>query len=83
MKGLGREFREALRLFVRSPAFVAAVVLPMALALGANTALFTVIRGVALAQGRPGSCSSSSNHAAYSSTPRRACVQSKNSLGAW
>jgi len=48
MKALDREFREALRLFVRSPAFVAAVVLPMALALGANTALFTVIRGVML-----------------------------------
>lgn len=48
MKGLDREFREALRLVVRSPAFVAAVVLPMALALGANTALFTVIRGVLL-----------------------------------
>jgi len=48
MKGLDREFREALRLFVRSPAFVAAVVLPMALALGANTSLFTVIRGVLL-----------------------------------
>jgi predicted permease len=48
MKGLDREFREALRLFVRSPAFVAAIVLPMALALGANTALFTVIRGVLL-----------------------------------
>jgi predicted permease len=48
MKGLDREFREALRLFARSPAFVAAVVLPMALALGANTALFTVIRGVLL-----------------------------------
>ena len=48
MNGLGREFREAFRLFVRSPAFVAAVVLPMALALGANTALFTVIRGVLL-----------------------------------
>ena len=45
---MNREFREALRLFVRSPAFVAAVVLPMALALGANTALFTVIRGVLL-----------------------------------
>ena len=48
MKSLDRELREALRLFVRSPAFVAAVVLPMALALGANTALFTVIRGVLL-----------------------------------
>ena len=48
MRALDREFREALRLFVRSPAFVAAVVLPMALALGANTALFTVIRGVLL-----------------------------------
>jgi predicted permease len=48
MNGLDRELREALRLFVRSPAFVAAVVLPMALALGANTALFTVIRGVLL-----------------------------------
>ena len=45
MKGLDREFREAVRLFVRSPAFVAAVVLPMALALGANTALFTMIGG--------------------------------------
>ena len=48
MKALDREFREALRMFVRSPAFVLAVVLPMALALGANTALFTVIRGVLL-----------------------------------
>ncbi len=37
-----------MRLFVRSPGFVAAVVLPMALALGANTALFSVIRGVLL-----------------------------------
>ncbi|RPH68444.1 MAG: ABC transporter permease [Myxococcaceae bacterium] len=48
MKGLDREFREAIRQFIRSPGFVAAVVLPMALALGANTALFTIVRGVLL-----------------------------------
>lgn len=48
MTGFTRELREALRLFGRSPGFVAAVVLPMALALGANTALFSVIRGVLL-----------------------------------
>jgi len=40
--------REAFRLFVRSPGFAAAVVLPLALALGASTALFSVIRGVLL-----------------------------------
>ena len=45
---LSQEIRSASKLFVRSPGFVAAVVLPMALALGANTALFTVIRGVLL-----------------------------------
>jgi len=48
MDVLARELRAALRLLVRSPAFVASVVLPLALALGANTALFSVIRGVLL-----------------------------------
>ena len=40
--------RDAWRLLRRSPAFVAAVVLPLGLALGANTALFSVVRGVLL-----------------------------------
>ncbi len=43
-----RALREAFRLLRRSPGFVAAVVLPLALALGASTALFTVLRGVLL-----------------------------------
>ena len=41
-------FRNAARLLLRAPGFVAAVVLPLGLALGANTALFSVVRGVLL-----------------------------------
>ena len=48
MRDPSQELLSAARLFVRSPGFVAAVVIPMALALGANTALFSVVRGVLL-----------------------------------
>src|SRR6516225_3422697 len=48
MGRLWDRIRDAWRLLLRSPAFVASVVLPLGLALGANTALFSVVRGVLL-----------------------------------
>jgi len=45
---LWHDLRGAFRQLVRAPAFAASVVLPLALALGANTAIFSVIRGVLL-----------------------------------
>lgn len=43
-----RDLRHALRLFVHEPAFAAAVVLTLALGIGANTALFAVVEAVLL-----------------------------------
>jgi len=54
MKTLGifdstrQDLHYALRAYARQPAFAAAVVLTLALAIGGNTAMFTVIRGVLL-----------------------------------
>jgi putative ABC transport system permease protein len=43
-----RNFRHALRVFRREPAFAAAAVLTLALGIGANTALFAVVEAVLL-----------------------------------
>lgn len=48
MEGLWRELRLAVRGFARSPGFVAAVVGSLALAIGANTAIFTLVNAVLL-----------------------------------
>jgi len=48
MDAVGREIRHATRRLVRSPAFTVAAVLTLALAIGANAAIFTVVYRVVL-----------------------------------
>src|SRR5207247_603778 len=48
MDAVGREIRHAARRLVRSPAFTLAAVLTLALAVGANAAIFTVVYRVVL-----------------------------------
>src|SRR5207302_10526681 len=48
MDAVGREIRHAARRLVRSPAFTLAAVLTLALAIGANAAIFTVVYRVVL-----------------------------------
>src|SRR5580693_9118860 len=48
LETLGRDIRYGLRLLARAPAFTAAVVLTLALGIGANTAIFTLINAVML-----------------------------------
>jgi putative ABC transport system permease protein len=48
MKTLLRDLRFGLRMLVRNPGFTAVAIITMALGLGANTALFSVVNGVML-----------------------------------
>jgi predicted permease len=48
LEALGQDVRFALRLLRRNPAYAGAVVLALALGIGANTAMFSVVRGVLL-----------------------------------
>jgi putative ABC transport system permease protein len=43
IENLAHDFRYALRMLVKNPMFAAVVVLPLALGIGANTAIFTIV----------------------------------------
>ncbi len=49
MNGLFQDLRFAYRMLVKNPGFTAVVVLAMGLGIGANTSIFTIVRGILLA----------------------------------